>query len=84
MNKLLVGTKQVKLDRVLDLTDPHNLKVLGIDDPNQLTLKNTEPKAYELTQMLGNLAKKHGYQAIKAPSEPNFAKGGVNLIILGE
>ena len=79
LNKLLVGTKQVKLDRVLDLTDPHNLKVLGIDEAALKLDKATNQQAYELTQMLGNLAQKHGFQAIKVPSQPS--KKGINLIL---
>jgi hypothetical protein len=71
--------KQVKLDRVLHLTDPHNLKVLGIDEA-VLKLDNaTNQQAYELTQLLGNLAQKHGFQAIKVPSQPS--KKGINLIL---
>jgi hypothetical protein len=84
LEDLVVGTKQVKLDRVLDLTDPHNLKVLGIDK-ELLTLDKIENQnAYELTQILGNLAQKHGFQAIKVPSQANLENIGINLVIFGE
>jgi hypothetical protein len=79
-----LASKEVKLDKVLDLTDPETLKVFGVDSKDLVQIRAKTPNAYETTQMLGNLAKKYGFDAIKAPSQPNLQNNGVNLIILKE
>ena len=74
---LRLASKEVKLEKVLDLTDPEVRKMLNVDY-NDIVDKYE----YDLTHQLGDLAKKHGFDGIKAPSAANAENGGVNLIIL--
>jgi len=69
-----LASKEVKLRNVLDLTDYKVHNTLKID-PSILT-----SKTYELTNQIGDLAKKHGFDGIKVPSAVNL--GGVNLVLL--
>lgn len=77
---LILNSKHYKLDKVLDLTDRSTKKALGITE--DMIIDTQGDKTYELTHLLGNIAKKKGFNGIKAPSAPQ--KGGVNLIIFGE
>ena len=71
---LRLASKDVKLEKVLDLTDPQTRKQMSIT--RDAITKDT----YYLTQQIGDLAKRHGFDGIKAPSAAH--NGGVNLIIL--
>jgi RES domain-containing protein len=66
-------SKQVKIDRVLDLTSPVVRQKLGI------SLDSIAGNDYNLTHNIGNWARQNGYQGILAPS----ARSGVgsNLIV---
>lgn len=76
---LIIGTKDVKLSKVLDLTDADNLRASGISDIEQLRLKNElNPRAYELTQILGNIAKGEGFEGLIVPSSRTAGK---NLVL---
>ena len=43
--------------------------------------RESAANAYDLTQIIGNIANKYGYDGIIAPSQPNLNNGGINLII---
>ena len=71
---LVLASRQVKLDRVLDLTDANVRQALGITHKQIV-----EDEDYKLTHALGNLARKHGFEGIIAPSAQD--NNGKNLII---
>ncbi len=82
-----IGSKNIELDKVLDLTDPNVLKQLSKNSDSPLTKKaiateltNVTPNAYEATHILGHIAKRKGFKAIKAPSAPTLTEGGENII----
>lgn len=66
-------SKQVKIDRVLDLTSPMVRQQLGI------SLDSIAGNDYRLTHDIGDWARQNGYQGILAPSARSRA--GSNLII---
>lgn len=70
--------KDVKIDDVLDLTDPATRDHLGVslDD-----LTKTGPGQYDITHEIGRSAKEMGYKGIVAPSARN--PGGANVIVFG-
>ncbi len=74
----VIGSKQVKLQRVLNLEDPAVLQTLGLTRAD-LTIEKGSAM-YEITHQLGDLAKRHGFDAIIAPSAKT--ETGRNLIIL--
>lgn len=77
---LILESKIEKLDKVLDLTDAATREKLGISIKE---LRNNETlNKYEITHQIGDLAKKKGFDGIKAPSAPD--KTGINLIIFGD
>ena len=71
---LRLASKEVSLEKVLDLTNKKVKNFLQISNTSKLT-----SYPYELTQQIGDFAKKYGFDGIKAPSAVN--KPGVNLII---
>ena len=74
---------QVKLGRVLDLTDGATLKVLGIKKKD-LSASWRRAKSPTLTQMLGReVSESRLFSAIRYPSEPAKTEGkeGCNLVI---
>lgn len=70
--------KDVKIDNVLDLTDPSVRDKLGVtmDD-----LVSTGPGQYDVTHKIGKFAEEAGFNGILAPSARN--PGGANLIVFG-
>ena len=77
---LILNSKHYKLKKVLDLSNPNTREILGITK-EMIALRKSN-NTYILTHQLGNIAKRKGYQAIKAPSAT--PSGGFNLIIFGE
>lgn len=79
-SELIFGTQTLHPENILDLTDSSVLQKLKID-PDQLIYDAEKVgSAYEVTQIIGDLAKKHGFDAILAPSAAHA--GGINLILL--
>ncbi|MFK8139420.1 MAG: RES family NAD+ phosphorylase [Bdellovibrionales bacterium] len=76
---LIIGSKKVELGKVLDLTDSKVLNTLGID-PLELVVEDGETM-YKRTHQIGDLAKRHGFDAIVAPSARSE---GTNIILLKE
>lgn len=68
----LIAKINLKLEKVLDLTNPENLKMLGISE------KDLVQKDYDIPQMIGKLAKKTKYEALLVPS---ITGKGKNLAI---
>lgn len=70
--------KDIKIENVLDLTDPKVREKLGVtvDD-----LVVTGPGQYDVTHEIGRLAEEAGFNAVLAPSARN--SGGDNLIVFG-
>jgi RES domain-containing protein len=58
----IMGEIKVSLDNVLDLTDPHILKKIGISEKS-LTISESNG-GYELTQDIARIAYKAGFEAI--------------------
>ena len=72
---------QLKLHRILDLTDPNILKSLKVSRRSlvkQDWRKIQDADGEALTQAIGRLAYELGYEGILAPSAP--ARGGTNLV----
>jgi len=70
--------KDVKLNNVLDLTDPKVRKQMGVSLED---ITRTEgPLKYQNTQKIGKWAKENGYDGILAPSARH--NGGANIVIL--
>ena len=78
IDELIFSTKEVKLNKVLDLTDPEVLTSLGIDRRDLLLDRTEIGGAYDMTQIIGNIANKYGFDGIIAPSAQT---SGTNLII---
>lgn len=74
---IIIGSRQYKMDRVLDLTKQETRDLLGIR--SRQILLTDGPNKYKLTHQLGNIAKNKGYQAILAPAARS---NGINIIIL--
>ncbi len=79
-------SKMVKMDKVLDLTNPNVLKQISKNSDSPLTKGliigdiSRFPKAYEPTHIIGDVAKRKGFQAIKAPSAQDVKAGGENIV----
>lgn len=74
-DSVVIGSKSVKLNKVLDLTDESVRSALGVSKHDLMR------KEYEITNVVGDVARVNGFDAILAPSSANI-NGGVNLIIL--
>ncbi len=72
--ELLFQTKSVSFQKVLDLTNPQVVKTLGLTTQALIEAEN-----YQITQVLGDVAIRTGYDAILAPSQYS---SGLNLVIL--
>ena len=80
-----IGSKEIELNKVLDLTNDKTLRDIS-ENASLLTTENITkqlskrtPDSYELTQMVGHIAKRKGYKGIKALSAAD--EGRVNIII---
>lgn len=73
---LIIGTKEYKLDKVLDLRKKETLEHLGIRKDRLVERAGVDH--YRLTHQLGNIAKNKGYDAIIAPAARS---NGTNIII---
>ncbi len=71
--KILIS-KDIKLNKVLDLTNKKVLKSLN------LTKEDITSDSYDITQRLGTYARENGYDGILAPSARD--KKGSNIIII--
>ena len=82
-----IGSKDIEVDKVLDLTDVDTRKLFKVGK-NTLTENDIATKiddaidAYELPQIIGHIAKRKGFKGIRAPSAPD--KGKQNLVLLKE
>ena len=76
--EIIVESRSVNYNRVLDLTDPKVQEHLGITKTQISEILQPDSRAYELTQQIGDIAKQHSFDAIKAPSQ----YGHDTLIIL--
>ena len=79
-----MGSKDIELNKVLDLTDPKTrglFKVGGkaLTEDDIATRTNNIVNNYETSQIIGHIAKRKGFKGIKAPSAPD--DGGVNIVI---
>lgn len=72
----VVGTIQVQLQKVLDLTDDQVLMTLGLTRADL-----TKAGDWRLTQHLGALAREAGFEALLVPSA---AGPGTNLVIFSD
>ena len=68
----------VRIDNVLDLTDPAALKALGVTKDQITKSSHGVNGAYTHTQRIAEWAREQGYNGILAPSAQN--KSGTNLI----
>ncbi|MCG6202957.1 hypothetical protein, partial [Psychromonas antarctica] len=76
----LVNNKyNVKIDNLLDLTNPSVRSELGISLDDLVRTGPNKKWNYEITNPLGKFAEESGYNGIIAPAAQ--ADGGVNLII---
>jgi hypothetical protein len=81
---LIVATKSFEFKKVLDLTDENNLKVLGIDKNTLVLEVDDSVFAYRQTQIIGDLARKKGFEGIIYKPSLKNGKETVskNIIIL--
>ena len=70
---------EVKVDGLLDLTDPKVRGELGVSLDDLVRTGGTKEWRYEVTNPLGRYAEQNGYNGIIAPSAQ--ADGGVNAIL---
>lgn len=68
----------VRIDRVLDLTDPAALKALGVTREQITQSSHGVNGAYTQTQRIAEWAREQGYNGILAPSAQT--RTGTNLI----
>ena len=68
----------VKIDNVLDLTDPAALRALGVTKQEITMSSHGANGAYTQTQRIAGWAREQGYNAILAPSAQS--RSGTNLI----
>ena len=72
----------VKIDKLLDLTDPSVREKMGVSLKDLTRRGDVEDWKYEITGKIGKSAKFDGYNGIIAPSAQ--ADGGVNVILFKE
>ncbi len=77
---LVEGAQEVPVKNALDLTDPEVLKQLGVDEEDLFRNLDSFPDAYDLTQVLGDLARENGFDSIIFRSAEH--KNGRNIILL--
>ena len=80
-----IGSKNIELDQVLDLTDDNVRQIFKVGDGSLAvddiaTELKKDPKAYQYTHIIGDIAKRKGFKAIKAPSASDLKEGGENII----
>jgi RES domain-containing protein len=76
---LILNSRRYTLDKVLDLTDHKVRSTLDLAE-KELTYRRSN--AYQLTHVVGDIAKRKRFDAIKYPSA--VFEQGTNLVILGE
>jgi len=64
----------ISLNKVLDLTDPKNLKLLNIDKDELTSGEGTDPDTVVIPNSIANSAHDIGYEAIIAPSATGLGK----------
>ena len=69
-----------KIDKVLDLTNPNVLKQLDVSTESITKNIAKQTDAYDITQVIGHIAKAKGFKGIIAPS----AHEGKNFISFKE
>jgi len=78
---IVVASKELDLTRVLDLTDSEVLSHLGVSPAALVADSDDFVRAYEITHQIGDIARRHGFEALKAKSA---AVGGADNVILLE
>jgi hypothetical protein len=76
---LVLHWRDLKFNKVLDLTDLSVLDKLGIK-LSDLVMKSKSPDAYRVTQEIGEIAQSLGFDALKVRSAEY--KKGINIVIL--
>lgn len=64
----------ISLSKVLDLTDPKNLKLLNIEEEELTSGEGTDPDTVIIPNSIANSAYDMGYEAIIAPSATGLGK----------
>ena len=77
-----ISSKELKTDNILDLNNLQILKKLNISKKAITEIVDNNPQAYELSQIIGHIAKKRGFKGIFAPAA--VKGGGKNLILFSE
>ncbi len=70
--------------KVLDLTNPKILKQLDVNKDDIAKLIVDDTNAYDITQVIGHIAKKKGFKGIIVLSAPDRANKGINFISFKE
>ena len=82
-------SKNIEVDKVLDLTQRSTRQLFKVGEKagkRALTEADIATKfaddssVYQYTQIIGDIAQKKGFKAIKIPSAPAFEEGGKNII----
>ena len=81
-NLFHIGSKDIEIDKVLDLTKSDTQKLFKLTKDDVATKITKDLKAYKSTQIIGHIAKRKGFKGIKAPSAPDDS--GVNFISFQE
>ena len=69
---------------MLDLTNPKILKQLDVNKDDIAKLIVDDTNAYDITQVIGHIAKKKGFKGIIVLSAPDRANKGINFISFKE
>jgi filamentous hemagglutinin len=75
----VIGQDYFEPQKILDLTDETVVERIGISPADILKAKTDGVTPYAVPQIIGELAKKHGFDAILTPSAAK--PGGINLIL---
>ena len=81
LNGKVLVSGDVKIDKVLDLTNPDALKALGVTKEQITASSHGANGTYKETQKIAEWAREQGYGGILAPSAQNIS--GTNLITFG-
>jgi RES domain-containing protein len=77
---LILASKNIRAGKVLDLTDASVRDSIGVSFED-LTLPRRTPGSYEWTQIIGDAARRHEFDAIIAPSAVSTSSGSVIHIL---
>ena len=84
-NTYIIGqSKNININQVLDLTDPKVIKQLDISTDKLIKNIQKNTNAYDLTQVIGHIARSKNFKGIITHSAPDISNAGKNFISFKE